>query len=250
MYFLLQIARVQRHPSAVCVKEGGGEGEGWLLFTWGGCGTGWGLLRRTLFQPPFPTVAPPNVLSLSLLPPSIHPSRCSFVLQGFGLDVVGDPHGSGQRQDGVVDGSHFHSQGDGVLVLAVHCAVILTHGRDRRSQSVLKDARFYTPKRPATPASATLLRVLYLCRGGGLQSVKAKRSAERSLVKVGQIACLEARGTMNKAAQTHSNVKNRLSSNQLVWLLGPIHRRGAVKQDNRTIKLCNPPCHLWPRLEP
>lgn len=32
---------------------------------------------------------------------------------------------------------------------------------------------------------------MYLCWRGGLQSVKAKRSAERSLVKVGQVTCLE-----------------------------------------------------------
>lgn len=105
----------------------------------------------------------------------------------------------------MVDGGHFHSQGDGVLVLAVRCAVLLTHGRDKRSQSLLKDTRVYAPEQSERPASAS---VLYLCRGGGLQSVKAKRSAERSLVKIGQIACLEARGAMNEAAQTHSKQVN------------------------------------------
>lgn len=32
---------------------------------------------------------------------------------------------------------------------------------------------------------------MYLCWRGGLQSVKAKGSAERSLVKIGQVTCLE-----------------------------------------------------------
>lgn len=50
----------------------------------------------------------------------------SFVLQGLRLDVTGDPSGSGQSQDGVVDGSHLYGQRDGVLVLAVRCTVILT----------------------------------------------------------------------------------------------------------------------------
>lgn len=52
-------------------------------------------------------------------------SCCSFVLQGLRLDVVGHPSGPGQSQDGVVDGSHLHSQRDGVLVLAVSAAVVL-----------------------------------------------------------------------------------------------------------------------------
>lgn len=54
----------------------------------------------------------------------------SFVLQGLRLDVVGDPSGSGQGQDGVVDGGHLHGERDGVLVLVVRCAVILTRGED------------------------------------------------------------------------------------------------------------------------
>lgn len=94
--------------------------------------------KKSCLQASSPALSPPNVISPSLSPPTVHPSRRSFVLQGLGLDVVGDPPGSGQRQDGVVDGSHFHSQGDGVLVLAVHCAVILTHGRDKGSQPALR----------------------------------------------------------------------------------------------------------------
>lgn len=61
-------------------------------------------------------------------------------------------------------------------------------------------ALFTRPKQSETPPVPP---DSYLCRGGGLQSVKAKRSAERSLVKIGQIAGLEARGATNKAAQTH-----------------------------------------------
>lgn len=87
----------------------------------------------------------------------VPPSRRSLVLQGFGLDVVGDPPASGQRQDGVVDGGHFHSQGDGVLVLAVHRAVVLAQreegvggwGRDKRSHPGLRDA-------PPTPTACSL----------------------------------------------------------------------------------------------
>lgn len=143
-----------------------------------------------------------SACSLSLS--SLHPSCRSFVLQGFGLDVIGDPPGSGQRQDGVVDSGHFHSQRDGVLVLAVHGAVLLAQGWDKRSQVALGETRaFYAPKTVRNAASATAPPASYLCRGGGLQSVKAKRSAERSLVKIGQIAGLEARGATNKAAQTH-----------------------------------------------
>lgn len=53
----------------------------------------------------------------------------------------------------MVDGSHLHSQRDGVLVLAVRCAVVL-------------------------------------CGRGGLQAIKAKRSAERSFVKIGEVTGL------------------------------------------------------------
>lgn len=59
----------------------------------------------------------------------IHSFVHSFVLQGLRLDVAGHPSSSGQGQDGVVDGSHLHSQRDGVLVLAVCCAVVLKTGR-------------------------------------------------------------------------------------------------------------------------
>lgn len=55
----------------------------------------------------------------------------------------------------MVDCSHLHSQRDGVLVLAVRCAVVL-------------------------------------CGRGGLQAIKAKRSAERSFVKIGEVTGLEA----------------------------------------------------------
>ncbi|KAA8583439.1 hypothetical protein FQN60_015985, partial [Etheostoma spectabile] len=61
----------------------------------------------------------------------------SFILQGLRLDVAGHPSGPGQGQDGVVDGSHLHSQRDGVLVLAVRRAVVLRHqgeSRDTRAR--------------------------------------------------------------------------------------------------------------------
>lgn len=60
---------------------------------------------------------------------SLTPSRflsASFILQGLGLDVVGHASGSGQRQNGVVDGSHLHGQRDGILMLVVSCTVVLT----------------------------------------------------------------------------------------------------------------------------
>lgn len=117
----------------------------------------------------------------------VPPSRRSLILQGFGLDVVGDPPASGQRQDGVVDGGHFHSQGDGVLVLAVHRAVVLAQ---REEEGVVGEGQTFTPwaQRRAPPPPPP--PVPYLCRGSGLQSVKAKRSAQRSLVEIGQVAGL------------------------------------------------------------
>lgn len=135
------------------VKQGGFGGK--LLFTW----KFW--VERSRFWRFFFFLLNQIILVSYLL--KVWTELCSltptqflsslFVLQGLGLNVVGRTTGSGQRQDGVVDGSHFHSQRNGVLVFVVSCAVIL-------------------------------------CRWGGLQSVKAKWSAERSLVEIGQIAGL------------------------------------------------------------
>lgn len=84
-----------------------------------------------LLLPPFPL----STCFSRLLPPSQF--LCSsFVLQGLRLDVIGDPSGSWQGQDGVVNGSHFHSQRDGVLVLTVRCTVILKQGGKRGKATV------------------------------------------------------------------------------------------------------------------
>lgn len=140
----------------------------------------------------------------------------------------------------MVDGGHFHSQGDGVLVLAVHRAIVLTQ-REEEEEGVGGGTNVHnlgseTPPPPPPP-------VLYLCRGGGLQSVQAKGSAERSLVEIGQVAGLGGRGRggvsqpLRRVQNREISRKNGFNAHYLLGIFEAIHRRGGVKQEQQNKKI-------------